>query len=139
MPELHLKQPEFTYSPSEPFTKHHERIQKFKETGDLNYIYKNELDKACFAHEASYANSKDLAKRTVSDKALKDRAYEITLNLKYDGSQRGLTSILYKLFDKKSESGTASKLKANLNEMLDQKLHKPVIKKIQKKKRVCEV
>ena len=79
------------------YTKHRERIQKFKETGYLNYIYKNELEAACFAHDAVYANSKDLAKRTVSDKILKDIAYEIAINPKYDRYQRGLASMLYKL------------------------------------------
>ena len=48
MPEMHLKQPGFTYGACEPFTKNKERVQKFKETGDTNYIYKNELDKAVF-------------------------------------------------------------------------------------------
>ena len=48
MPEIHLRQPQFTYSACGPFTRHEERIQKFKETGDANYVYKNELDKACF-------------------------------------------------------------------------------------------
>ena len=59
-------------------------FEKFKETGDLNYIYKNELDKAYFVHDAAYSDSKDLAKRTVLDKILKDRAYEIAINPKYD-------------------------------------------------------
>ena len=65
MPEMHLRQPQLTYSVCGPFTKHKKRIQKFKETSDTNYIYKNELDKACFAHDAAYSNSKDLTKRTV--------------------------------------------------------------------------
>ena len=51
MPEMHLKQLGFTYSACGPFTKNKERIQKFKETGDTNYIYKNELDKTCFHHD----------------------------------------------------------------------------------------
>ena len=59
-------------------------FEKFKETGDLNCIYKNELDKAYFVHDAAYSDSKDLAKRTVLDKILKDRAYEIAINPKYD-------------------------------------------------------
>ena len=67
-PEMHLRQPQFTYSAYGPFTKHKQRIQKFKETADINYIYKNELDKACFAHDAAYSASKDLIKRTVADK-----------------------------------------------------------------------
>ena len=50
MPEIHLRQPQFTYSACGPFTKHEQRIQKFKETGGTNYAYKNKLDKACFVH-----------------------------------------------------------------------------------------
>ena len=65
MPEIHLRQPQFTYSACGPFTKHEQRIQKFKETDDTNYIYKNELDKACFVHDAAYSDSKDLTKRTI--------------------------------------------------------------------------
>ena len=68
MPDIHLRQPQFTYSASGPFTKHEQRIQKFKETGDTNYVYKNELDKGCFLHDAAYSDSKDLTKRTVADK-----------------------------------------------------------------------
>ena len=77
MPKLHLKQPGFTFSACGPFIKHRERIQKFRETGDLKHVYKNELDKAGFAHDAVCSASKDLAKRTIPDKILKDRAYEI--------------------------------------------------------------
>ena len=71
MPEMHLRRPQFTYSACRPFTKHKQRIQKLKETGDTNYIYKNELDKAYFAHDAAYSDSKDLTKRTVAGKILK--------------------------------------------------------------------
>ena len=67
MPEMQLKQPGFTYSACGPFTKIKERIQKFKETGDTSYIYKNELDKACFQHDMAYGDFKDLVKRTISD------------------------------------------------------------------------
>ena len=51
MPGMHLKQPGFTYSACEPLTRNKQRIQKFMETGDTNYIYRNELDKACFQHD----------------------------------------------------------------------------------------
>ena len=74
MPELNLKHSGFTYSACRPFTKHHERIQKFRETGNLKHLYRKELDKACFAHDAAYSDSKDLAKRAISDKILKDRS-----------------------------------------------------------------
>ena len=70
--------------------KNKERIQKFKETGDTKYIYKNELDKACFQHDMAYGDFKDLAKRTASDKVLREKAFNIAKNLKYDGYQRGL-------------------------------------------------
>ena len=55
------------------------------QTGDTNYIYKNELDKACFQHDEAYSNSKDLVKRAQSDKVLKDKAFAIANNPKYDG------------------------------------------------------
>ena len=80
MPELHLKQPGFTYSACGPFTKHCKRIHKFRKTGNLKYLHKNELDKACFAHDAAYSDSNDLAKRTISDKILKNRACAIARN-----------------------------------------------------------
>ena len=70
MPEMHLRQPEFTYSACEP-------IQKFKQTGDSRYIYKNELDKACFQHDMAYGDFKDLAKRTAADKVLKNKAFNM--------------------------------------------------------------
>ena len=103
MPEMHVKQPRITYSACVPFTKSKERIQKFKETADTSYIYKNELDKACFQHDMPYGDFKDLARRTASDKILRDKAFNIVKNPKYDGYQRGLGSMVYKYFDKKSK------------------------------------
>ena len=85
MTEKHLRQPQFTYSACGPFTKHKQRIQKLMQTGDTNYIYKNELDKACFAHDAAYADNKDLTKRTAADKVLRDKAFNIAKDPKYDG------------------------------------------------------
>ena len=70
MPEMHVKQPGCTYSGCGPFIKNKEIIQIIKETGDTNYIYKNKLDKACFQHDMSYGDFKDLARRTDSDKIL---------------------------------------------------------------------
>ena len=96
---MHLKQSGFTYSARKPFTKNKERIQKFKETGDSRYIYKNELDKACFQHDMAYGDFKDLAKRAASGKFLNDKAFNIAKNSKYDGYQRGLGSMVYKFFD----------------------------------------
>ena len=75
--EMHLKQGGFTYSACGPFTKNKERIQKFKETGDTIYIYKNELDKACLEHDMAYGDFKDLARRTASGKVLRDKAFNI--------------------------------------------------------------
>ena len=82
MPEMRLKQPGFTYSACGPFTKNKEGIQKFKETGDTNYIYKKELDKACFQHDMTYGDFKDLKRRTASDKVLRDNEFNIAKILK---------------------------------------------------------
>ena len=76
-------------------TKYRERIQRFRETGDLKHLYRNELDEACFAHDAVYSNSKDWVKRTISDKILKDRAYQIDKNCNHDGYQRTLASMVF--------------------------------------------
>ena len=114
MPEMHLRQPQFTYSAFGPFTKHKQRIQKFKENRDTNYIYKNELVKACFAHDATYSDSKDLRKRTVSDKIFKNRAFDIAKDQKYDGYKRGLASMVHKFFDKKSKGSGAKHVNTKL-------------------------
>ena len=131
MRELHLKQPGFTYSACGPFTKNKERIEKFMQTGNTDYIYKNDLDKACFQHDMAYGKSKDLIKRTQSDKVLKDKAFKIASDPKYDGYQRGLASMVYKFFDKKSSgSGIANEP----NYQLANELHKPIIQKFKKRK-----
>ena len=75
MPEMHLKQPGFTYSACDPFTKNKERIEKFMKTGNADLIYKNEFDRACFQHDMAYGKAKDLEKRTQSDKVLRDKAF----------------------------------------------------------------
>ena len=108
MPEMDLKQLRFTYSACGPFTKNKERIQKFKETGHTNYIYKNELDKACFQHDMAYGDFKDLARKRASDKFLRDKAFNIAKNPKYYGYQRGLASMVYKFFDKNSKGGVVN-------------------------------
>ena len=82
MPEMNLEQPGFTYSACGPFTRNKQRIQKFMQTGDTNYIYKNELDKICFQHDMAYGAFKDLKGRTKSDKVLKDKAFKVTSNPK---------------------------------------------------------
>ena len=83
MPEMHLKQPGFTYSAFGPFTKNKERIEKFMQSGDANFICKNK-------HDMAYGKTKELVKRTV----LKDKAFKIGSDLKYDGYQRGLASMV---------------------------------------------
>ena len=131
MPEMHLKQPGFTYSAFGPFAKNKERIEKFIQTGNEDFIYRNKLDKVCFQHDMAYGKTKDLTKRTQSDKDFRDRAFKIASDLKDDSYQRGLASMVYKFFDKKSSgSGVA-------NESIYQvanKLHKPIIKKFKKRK-----
>ena len=94
MPKLHLKQPQFTHSACGPFTKHCERIKKFRETEDLKRLYRNELSKVCFARDAAYSDSKNLAKGTISDKILKDRVHKIARNCQYDGYQKAPTSMV---------------------------------------------
>ena len=93
MPEMHLRQPQFVYSACGPFTRHKERIKKFKQTGDTCYIYINKLDKACFQHDSAYADHKDLINRTKSDNVLRDNVYNIASNPEYNGYQRVLASI----------------------------------------------
>ena len=100
-------------------------FKKIIETGNIKHVYKNELDKVCFANDAEYSDRKDLAKRTISDKILKNRVYEIAINPKNDGLQGRLASMFSNFFDKKTGSGA----KSSVNEELAQELHKPVIKK----------
>ena len=138
MPEMHLRQPQFVYSACGPFTRHNERIKKFKQTGDTRYIYRNEFDKACFQHDSAYADHKDLINRTEANKVLRDKAYDIASNPEYDGYQRGLASKVYKFFDKKSTAGPSSleRMGSGIasSSILADELHKPIIKKIDKRK-----
>ena len=131
---MHLRQRGFTYSACGPFTKNKQRIQRFMETGDTNYIYRNELDKASFQHDMTYGDFKDLKRRAQSDKVLKDKAFKIASSPKYDGFQRRLTSMVYKFFDKKSKgSGIENEIKEN--QQLANELYKPIIRKFKKTKR----
>ena len=132
MPEMHLRQPHSTYSACVSFTKNKERTQKFKETGDTKYIYKNELDKACFQHDMAYGDFKDLAKITAADKILRDEAFNIAKDPTYDGYQRGLASMVYKFLNKKTAgSGLSHTIKsAPQNEQLAEELHKPIFGKL---------
>ena len=136
MPEMHLQQPGFTYSACGPFTKHKERIKKFEQTGDTQYIYRNELDKACFQHEAAYADNKDFLNRIRADKILRDKAYGIANNPQYDGYQRGLASMVYKFFDTKASWPDRKTVGSGVNEniKLANELHKPIIRKFNKQK-----
>ena len=99
---MRLRQPGFTYRSCGPFTDNKERIQKFKETGNLRYIYQNELDKVCFQHDMAYGNFKNLTRRTASDKIMRGKAFNIAKNGKHDGYQRELVSMVYKFFYKKT-------------------------------------
>ena len=132
MPEMHLRQLQFVYSACEPFTKNKKRIQKLKETGDTSYIYKNELDKACFQHDMAYGDFKYLPKRTAADKVLRDKAFKIASDQNYDGYQRGLASMVYRLFDKKSQGKGLANNKENVQLAIE--LHKHIIEKINKRK-----
>ena len=70
-------------------------IKKFRKTGNLKHIYKKELGTACFAHDAAHSHSKDLVKRTISDKILNDKSlWNSYINLKYDGYERGLATMV---------------------------------------------
>ena len=131
MPEMHLRQPGFTYSAGGPFTKNKERMGKFIQTGNTDFIYRNELDKACFQYDMAYGKAEDLVRRTQSDKALRDKAFKMTSDPKYDGYQKGLASVVYKFFDKKSSgSGITNK---PIYEVAEE-LHKPIIRKLKKRK-----
>ena len=101
------------------------------QTGNTDFIYKTELDKACFQHDMTFGKANDLVRRTQSDKVLTDKAFKIASDPKYDGYQRGLASMVYKFFDKKS-SGSGIINEANYQ--LADELHKPIIRKFKKRK-----
>ena len=96
--------------------------------GDSRYIYQNELDKVCFQHDMAFGEFKILTRRKAYDKILRDKAFNISKNWKYDGSQRGLASMVYKFFDKKTSVG-AIKNENTSNKELREELHKPIIRK----------
>ena len=100
------------------------------QSSNTDFIYKNELDKAYFQHDMAYGKSKDLVKRTQSDKVLRDKAFKIASDPKYDGYQRGLASMVYKFFDKKSKGSGINEP----NYQLADELHKPVTKILKKTK-----
>ena len=135
---MHLGQPQFTYSAIvDHLLSINKEFKSLKKLEIQTYIYKNELDKACFAHDAAYSDSKDLIKRTVADKILTNKAFDIAKDPKYDGYQRGLASMVYKFFDKKSKGCGAKHVNTKLipqNEQLADELHKPIIRKFKKRK-----
>ena len=100
MPEMHLKQPGFTYSARGPFTKNKERIKKFKETGYSRYIYQKALDKTCFQYDMAYGYFKDLNRRTAAYRLLQDKTFNIAKNPINDGHQCGFASMVYKFLIK---------------------------------------
>ena len=129
MPKMHLRDPVVgNYSACGPFTKHKQIIQKFIETGDTNYFYKNDLDKACFQPDMAYGDFKDLKRSTQSDKVLKDKAFETARNPKYNGYERSLASMVFKFSNKKIGAGIKE------NEQLANELHKPIIRKFKKRR-----
>ena len=121
-------------------------MKEFKRTGDTRYIYRNELDKACFQHDSAYADHKDLITRTEVDKVLRDKAYDMASNPEYDGYHRGLVSMVYKFFDKKLMGSGFKKLKnttkstvepsalARNSSILADERHIPIIRKFDKRK-----
>ena len=96
MAEMHLSKLRFIFSACRPFTKNKKRIQKFRGTGDSQYIHLNDLDKTCFQHDMADGDFKDLPRGTASDKVLRDKAFNIAKSPKYDEYQRGLVLMLYK-------------------------------------------
>ena len=142
MLEMHLKQPGFTYIACGPFTENKERIEKSTQTGRTDFVYRNELEKACFQHDMVYVKSKDLMKRTESDKVLRDKAFKMASDPKYDGHQRVLASVVYKCFDKKSsgngvDTSLANKCATESNYQLANELHREIIRKF--KKFICRL
>ena len=113
------------------YKKNKERIQKFKETGDSQYIYQSEPDKTCFQHDMAYRDFKDLPRRTAAVKVCCDKAFNIAVNPKYDGYQRGQALMVYTFFDKKIVGG-AIKNEIMQNKELTTELHKSIIRKFEK-------
>ena len=131
MPNLHSKQPGFIYGACGLFTKNKERIEKIMQAWNTDFIYKHELDKACFQQDMASGGSKDLARRTESDKVLRDKAFKVACDSKYDGYQRGLAWMVYRFFDKNSRgSGVASEP----NYQLENEVPRQTIRKFKKRK-----
>ena len=136
MREMHLRQPGFTYSACGPFTKNKEQIQKLKKQEIQAIFTKTNLIRLVFS--MIYGDVKDIKRRTASDRILRDKAFNIAKNPKYDGYQRGLAFMVYKFFDKKSTGSDHPSSSALLivnnndakqNSQLAEELHKSIIKK----------
>ena len=109
------------------------------QTGNTDFIYKNDVDKSCFRHNGAQGKSKELTKRTQSDKVLRDKALKIARDPKYDGYQRGLASMVYKFFDKKStgsgvDASLANKSATEPNYQLANELHRQIIRTFKRQK-----
>ena len=128
---MHLKQPGVTYSACGPFTKSKKRIEKFMKTGNIDYIYRNDLDKACFQHDLGYSKYQDLTITKQLNKVLRDQVFKIASNPKDDGYQRALASMVFKFFDKKTKGNGVNFMP---NQQLENELHKPIIRKFKRRK-----
>ena len=129
MPEMHLWDPKVKkYSACGPFIRHKQTINDFMKDGKLSHILKNKLDAACFQHDSAYAKYKDRLNRKKSDVVLKNKALKIAMDPKINGYQRGLASMVYKIFDKRTKgSGINDKI-------LAEELHKPIVKNFKRRK-----
>ena len=107
--------------------------KEFKEARNSRYVYQNELDKGCFETDMAYGDLTDLNRRAVADKVLRDKAFNIAKNPKYDGYQRGLASMGYRFFDEKTSGGTI-KNEVTSNKELAEELHRPIIGNLRKEK-----
>ena len=129
MPKIHLWDAKVgKYSACGPFTRHKQRVNNFMKDGKLSHILKNNSDAACFEHDSAYAKYKDRLNGKKSDVVLKIKALEIALNPKINEYERGLASMVYKFFDKRTKGYGLN------NEILAKELHKPIIKNFKGRK-----
>ena len=136
MPEMHFWDPKVKkYSGCGPFTRHQKRIDMFMKYGRLGHILKNRLDDACFQHDSAYEKYKDRANRRKSDIVLKNKALKIATDPRVNGYQRGLTSMVYKFFNERTEgSGICLQENPLNNEIIAEELHKSIIKNFKRRK-----
>ena len=136
MPEIHLWDPKVKkYSVCGSFTRHQKRTDMFMKDGRLSHIIKSRLDAACFQHDSAYAKYKDRFNRKQSDIVLKNKALKIAADPRVNGYQRGLASMVYKFFNERTKGSGINLLANSLNnEILAEKLHKPIIKNFKRRK-----